>query len=384
MKKTLIILLCMLMLVFTVTSCSQEEEVSSASQTPSTGDEEPTEPEEEEKPTIYPSMLTGLEKDEDYPINQRPVAIMVNNRIDGLPHSGVSEASVCYEMVTEGGITRYMLVYEDYTTIPEVGPIRSARDPHVQFMAPLNALYVHDGGSTMAMELLDVVLDWENGDFGPDGAGYRKSRPGYSSDETEYVNAESLMAAAEDPKYITEGEPIAPITLDGFVRYDEDPVLPTDGSAHQVSWSFSQSYDGYFEYNSDTNQYEKSQFGIKLTDANNDEPFSYENLLVLFTNIVPYGNTVLMDIDLDYGGVGYYFYGGEYQEIVWRKGAPTTPLRILNDDGTETPVLLNTGKTYVAVVGLEWHDTTFTISGEDGENIMQETVENPDELVEAD
>lgn len=361
MRKKLAFLLCILCIVPILSGCIKRNVQDTPSIDRSSSSEPIPEPIPEPEP-YYASPLSGIEKDIDYPINQRVAAFMVNNRRDGLPHSGVSEAAACYEMVTEGGITRYMLVFDDYTKIPRIGPIRSARDPHVQFMAPLNALYIHDGGSTMALQMLKD-LDWSNGDFTPGKSTFRRSRPGKSMDETEYTNAEYLINAASDERYATEGAPKLPIVRDGFVHYDDMAILPTDGSALKVKWSFSQSYDGNFEYNTATNRYEKSQFGMKLLDENNGQPFAFENLLVLFTEIKPYGNTVLRKVELGFGGVGYYFYGGSYQKILWRKGGPLDALAIYTLDGSETPVLLNVGKTYVGVVGLEFHDTTFKIFG---------------------
>ena len=37
----------------------------------------------------------------------------------------------------------------------------------------------------------------------------------------------------------------------------------------------------------------------------------------------------------------------------WLKGAPEQPLRIVAADDTETPVAVNPGRSYVAVVGLD-------------------------------
>ena len=97
------------------------------------------------------SPYTGLPKGEGYPEGERGVAVMISNVKPALPQSGLNAADLVYEMVTEGGITRLMAVYRDRTAIPLVGPIRSARDQHVQLMIPLNCLYAHVGGSSYAL-----------------------------------------------------------------------------------------------------------------------------------------------------------------------------------------------------------------------------------------
>ena len=103
--------------------------------------QEPQPQPEPETPAIVtdPSAnpLTGLAKADDWPEGMRPLAVMLDNVQAALPQRGLQSADLVYEMVTEGGITRLMAVYSDYTSMPEVGPVRSARDQHVQLMFPL-------------------------------------------------------------------------------------------------------------------------------------------------------------------------------------------------------------------------------------------------------
>ena len=54
-----------------------------------------------------------------------------------------------------------------------------------------------------------------------------------------------------------------------------------------------------------------------------------------------------MDVDLD-SGTGYYFTRGQYEPIRWKKGGVSDPLTFTKEDGS--PLTLNAGKTYVAVV----------------------------------
>ena len=54
-----------------------------------------------------------------------------------------------------------------------------------------------------------------------------------------------------------------------------------------------------------------------------------------------------MDVDLS-SGTGYYFTRGQYEPIRWKKGGINDPLTFAKEDGS--PLTLNAGKTYVAVV----------------------------------
>jgi len=44
--------------------------------------------------------------------SRRPLGIMVENHIDARPIRGISRADVIYEVVAEGGITRFVAIYE--------------------------------------------------------------------------------------------------------------------------------------------------------------------------------------------------------------------------------------------------------------------------------
>ena len=59
--------------------------------------------------------------------NKRPVALMYNNIINAIPHSGLYNADVCYEAPVEGSITRIMGIFENYSKLKKMGSVRSCR-----------------------------------------------------------------------------------------------------------------------------------------------------------------------------------------------------------------------------------------------------------------
>ncbi len=78
---------------------------------------------------------------------------MIDDQFDARPQSGFSAASVVWQAPAEGGIPRYMLVFQE--TIPgDVGPVRSARYYYIAWAAELRALYAHSGGSPQALATL--------------------------------------------------------------------------------------------------------------------------------------------------------------------------------------------------------------------------------------
>jgi len=110
------------------------------------------------------SLLDGLSIDPEY--QESAISVMIDNFVTARPQqSGVRSASVVYEALAEGGITRLMLVFP-YQEINRVGPVRSARDYFVDFAEEYGGIYAHAGGSPLALEklwasqnLLDVDED---------------------------------------------------------------------------------------------------------------------------------------------------------------------------------------------------------------------------------
>ena len=96
----------------------------------------PAEPAATPKPTPTPTpspepenvnLLTGVADLSEEAVGKRPVAVMINNIEAALPQYGISEADLLFELPVEGGVTRLMALYGDYTAVPQVCSVRSCR-----------------------------------------------------------------------------------------------------------------------------------------------------------------------------------------------------------------------------------------------------------------
>lgn len=101
--------------------------------------------------TTEASRLTGIEYPLEKKINERTVTgIMIENSPDARPQSGLRDAGVVYEAVAEGGITRFLALFQD-TEPTYVGPVRSVRPYYLDFLGPYDASIAHVGGSGEAL-----------------------------------------------------------------------------------------------------------------------------------------------------------------------------------------------------------------------------------------
>jgi hypothetical protein len=77
----------------------------------------------------------------------------IENTVDARPQTGLGQADVVYEQVTEGGITRFISLFN--SEIPDViGPIRSTRAMDSDVVAPLGGVFAYSGGIPQSVKLI--------------------------------------------------------------------------------------------------------------------------------------------------------------------------------------------------------------------------------------
>ena len=315
-----------------------------------------------EQPAVDPSIkrkeynyLTGLPFADGADKTARPVAIMINNLKVALPQSGLTNADIIYEAVTEGGITRLMAVYSDIEKIEKAGPVRSARDAFVEMLLPLNAIYVHIGASTSAERMLNFYSykDIDGIYLGSLAFEQNSELAKTKGAEHSWFTSKDLIKAGIEKNDIATKNNFYPAFE--FVEYGTEPRVLNGNSANTVSFSYSSYADVSFGYDSSTGKYMKSAFGIPHMDADTKTQLAFDNVFVLLAEAgIQEENGVLADIDLT-EGTGYYFCGGKYEEITWKKGEPENPLILYNEDGDVLKV--NTGKSYVGILDTDQAET---------------------------
>ena len=126
-------------------------------------------------------------------------------------------------------------------------------------------------------------------------------------------------------------------------------------NANTVSYAYSNYADVSFSYDASAGKYLKNAFGVPHMDADTNTQLAFDNVFVILADVgIQEENGVLADIDLT-EGTGYYFYGGKYEEITWKKGQPEEPLLLYDADGEILKV--NTGKSYIGILDAKQADS---------------------------
>ena len=84
---------------------------------------------------------------------RHPIAVMIDDQALARPQSGLASANIVWQAPAEGGIPRYMAIFQT-TDAPAIGPVRSSRLYFVAWATEWKAMYVHVGGAPNALAYL--------------------------------------------------------------------------------------------------------------------------------------------------------------------------------------------------------------------------------------
>ena len=261
MKKFLSMLLILALAASVFTACGDKPASSgSTTDAPAASSSEP----EPQEPPYDPAVLTGLPKSDDYPEGQRVTAVMVNNISNtsyqqARPQNGLSEADVLIEIKVEGGITRFCALFTDYRDLPEICPVRSARDQFFQLILPLQPLYVHIGESVVQTQYVKDY-SYQDMDVNLDKVGFSRdeSKGNVASEHKAYVDGEAIQKAIDKLGSDTRRDYTSPIF--DFVNYNEPARVLTGDNALGITIEHSQSYRTYFDWDAAAGKYLMSQY----------------------------------------------------------------------------------------------------------------------------
>ncbi len=301
-----------------------------------------------EPPKFY-SPLTGELTTEDL-TKHRPVAVMIDNHPDARPQSGLDQASLVYEVLAEGGITRYMAVYLD-KAVPEVGPVRSARDYFLDLAMELDAIYVHCGQSPEAeVQIPKLGINDLNLEFSvPFSYSWRTTDR--RAPHNLYTSYDKLIGAAAEKKYRTviNGEPRQLFKRDAA-------LAPSGAPATEVTIPYPKGYEGYvvsWKYDTATGLYSRFVKGQPYLDKPSGKQLVTPNIIVQYVRSEAIPKDPKLRINVYFVGEGraQLIVKGVAIEATWKKASREAPTVFTDSQGN--PLVLVPGQTWIEVVPLE-------------------------------
>lgn len=266
----------------------------------------------------------------------QPLAVMIDNQDDARPQSGLIDADVVYEAVTEAGITRFMAVFANKLA-PVVGPIRSARHYFIYWASEYNAIYVHAGASPQGyVAERDTGISRIDYTYG-EGSFWRSSDR--DAPHNLYASTDELRNAVRD-----EGKGSL-----GPLSFKADSPASTS-AVEEIVIIHPDGYRVGYVYDKGDNSYQRYMLRQPHVDALNGVQYHPKNVIVQFVSTWRIrGDTAgRVDMELIGDGPAYFFLDGKAIEGSWRKNSPTSPTVFLNENGDK--VTFNAGQTWIQVV----------------------------------
>lgn len=304
------------------------------------------------EPPVYYNPLTGEQIDAPY--TGRIIASIVANTQDAIPHVGVTQADVLFEVYASTGVVRCMGLFTDVSDVEAIGSTRSTRLVFNDLTEHYDAILFHAGG------YYDVLVDAENRgitNFNVDqlyrsttdpisaATGYRtKTR---FSPHNLYVHGPGILEyleANDIPRTQPEDKTYNFNFADNGTPENGEPAMEIH------AWFGKKTKDTNLLYDEEMGKYVWQQYwGKIMRDEITDEVEAFENVIYIKANTGSIG--VFQTLDLVGGGEGIFACGGKYIPIVWGCDDEQSPLWFTTTDGE--PLTLGVGNTYIGILDVK-------------------------------
>jgi len=316
---------------------------------------DPLDPDPEETPAPdykFFSPFTGLPMATEDMTRIRPIACALANTSDALPLNGVSHADIIYEVLVEGGLTRLLVLFQDYSRVEKIGCIRSARHYTAEIAEGYDALLATAGGSPQGIQQIRKSGQVHLNELGG------KYRDVFFRDRNRIPNkrSESMHSVVTTNERLMKWLPTYDFSL--FYEEDYEHVLtfvedgtPQGGSgARDIEVNFSSGKRTSFIFDNDKNAYYMRQYNRDFVDANDNSRPLFTNILILKTAVSNISGDDSGRINLDTlgPGEGYFVCGGKYIPINWYRTDSASQFIYTLGDGSRLD--LGIGKTYICFI----------------------------------
>jgi len=299
---------------------------------------------EQSIPTLVESPLDGLMADKAA-AERHPLAVVIENHVDARPQSGLDKASVVYEAIAEGGITRFLAIFGTFEA-EKAGPVRSARTFFVDWAEGYSAYLAHVGGNMDALDQIKADRIYDLDQFAFTKPYWREYAINLATEHTMYTDTSKLREQAAANGYPTANN----FTV---YKFKDDPtdktLLP---AAQTVAVNFSNpSYAVKFIYNKENNSYQRFLAGKEHVDKVTKNQIAPKNIVVMTVkrqsvltriNEPGYRFTTLGT------GAAKIFMDGQTINGTWKKNSKTEREIFYDDAGQE--ITFDRGQLWICVI----------------------------------
>ncbi|MEI7539243.1 MAG: DUF3048 domain-containing protein [Candidatus Saccharibacteria bacterium] len=298
------------------------------------------------EPVKYYSPLTGSLVASEAATQQTVTGVMIENSPDARPQSGLKDSGVVFEAIAEGGITRFLVLYQSEK--PQmIGPVRSLRLYDVDWLAAFGAGIAHVGGSAAALSEVRNGNYHDLDQFFNPGSFWRSTDRW--APHNVYTSFEKLDALNAAKGYTTAN-------FTGFSRVDGKPSATPNATNINIVIS-SYLYNSTYAYDKATNTYARSQAGEAHLDRESGQitPSVVIAMRVDETTVLEDGYRET--INTIGSGNATIFQNGIATSAVWHKSSKTSQITFTDANGQNIPLVR--GQTWIAAVPNDGGDVTW-------------------------
>jgi hypothetical protein len=205
--------------------------------------------------------------------NRPALAIKVENSPESRPPTGLDTADTVYEEAVEGGITRFVVVYQCQDAA-RVEPVRSARLQDIDILSQFGKpLFGDAGGSPPTEAALTAAVKAGTlvrvSSFGPAGGAYHRDPARHNDDHSLYTSTQELYSRPE-AKGLPAPKPV----------FTYSPSAPAGGiPGASVHVGFSQYSDVFWRLDAGSGSY-KRFYGTTPANDSSGKQISTTNVIV--------------------------------------------------------------------------------------------------------
>jgi len=263
--------------------------------------------------------LTGLTAPSREAVAARIVAVKIENSPAARPQSGLDQADVIYETLTEGGVTRFIALFQS-SAPAVVGPVRSARASDLWVVQQYRTVFAHVGGERAILdEFRRLKLDDLDQYFDPDPYWRVTDR---AAPHNVYTDISRLRSQA-----VTRG--MAATQTVTALRFDRTTTTATP-TVSAVSIPFDASNVVEWRYDAASRTFARFINGQPHVDRTSGQQYHADNVVVMWARTQPRMHLDASGqhaLDIILGGTGQVavLKGGLRTDGTWEAGTGAPP-----------------------------------------------------------
>lgn len=306
---------------------------------------------EDDKPSIIKKSTTTTTTKVVKIVNEktesRPFAVMINNAPAARPvQSGLQDAYIVYEIIVEGGITRYMALFLDQNTA-RIGSIRSSRHYFLDYALENDAIYVHCGYSPQARADFSK-LGVDRIEAGTSSNSWRDKElrsQGYAYEHTLFTSIEKLNNNVGKKRTKRNNDLLLNYTVDEVDLSKMENAKP----ANEVLIKYSNVNKTGYTYDAENKVYKRTVNGKEHVDYVTKNQYTVKNIITyqVKNTTIEGGGKGRQTIDNIGSGTGYYITNGYAVPITWTKPSRKSQTVYKYTNGEE--IKFNDGNTFIQI-----------------------------------